>query len=104
MDNWPSDYHEEFSRALEGLQLTSDGNGKTWAELVDRLLTPGITGEGCLYKENMLTVDDDFITVFLVFYRKFAAPSRLLRALITRYKEAESRAIDYMLQMVVQTR
>jgi len=54
--------------------------------------------------ENCANVDEDFIFIFLVVYRKFAAPSRLLRSILTRFKEAESRAIDYMLQMVVQTR
>jgi len=48
-ENWPSDYHEEFSRALEGLHIISDGGGKTWGDLVDRLLNPGIPGEGNFY-------------------------------------------------------
>jgi hypothetical protein len=47
MENWPGDYHEEFSRALDGLSLSG---GKTWNELVDRLLTPGIPGEGITFQ------------------------------------------------------
>ena len=46
MDNWPSDEHDEFARALEGLNLTGDGGGMTWNELIDRLLSPGIPSEG----------------------------------------------------------
>jgi hypothetical protein len=40
----------------------------------------------------------------LVFYRKFAAPSKLLESLIGKYEEAQRAAVDYMLQMIVQTR
>jgi hypothetical protein len=51
-----------------------------------------------------LIVDDDFIFIFLVFYRKFAAPSKLLQSLIAKFKEATESAIDYMLQMIPQMR
>lgn len=52
----------------------------------------------------MLTLDDDFLAIFLVFYRKFAAPSTLLHGLIAKFEEASRSAIDYMLQMIIQTR
>ena len=45
MDNWPADEQDEFARALANLNLT-DGGGQTWEELIDRLLSPGIPGEG----------------------------------------------------------
>lgn len=45
MDNWPPDDQDEFARALANLTLT-DGGGQTWEELIDRLLSPGIPGEG----------------------------------------------------------
>jgi hypothetical protein len=40
------DDHEEFANAMEGLSLTGDGGGKTWEELIDRLLSPGIPSDG----------------------------------------------------------
>src|SRR5271170_1013180 len=49
-------------------------------------------------------VDEDFRTIFLVFYRRFAAPSRLLQSLIAKFEEATRSAIDIMLQMIRQTR
>jgi hypothetical protein len=42
--------------------------------------------------------------MFLAFYRKFAAPSKLLHSLIAKYEEGSRSAIDYMLKMIVQTR
>ena len=51
-----------------------------------------------------MTLDDEFLNMFLVFYRKFAAPSKLLECLIAKYEEATRSAVDYMLQMIVQTR
>lgn len=104
MDTWPSDEHDEFARALEGLNLTGDGGGMTWDELINRLLSPGIPGEGSIYLKVLLIVDEDFIFIFLVFYRKFAAPSKLLQSLIAKFQEATESAIDYMLQMIAQTR
>jgi hypothetical protein len=44
------------------------------------------------------------MNIFLVFYRRFAAPSKLLESLIARFNEASQSAVDYMLQMIVQTR
>ena len=104
MADWPSEEQDEFARALEGLNLTGDGAGMTWNELIDRLLSPGIPGEGTVTMKHLLIVDDDFIFTFLVFYRKFAAPCNLLRSLIVKFKEATDFAIDYMLQMILQTR
>jgi hypothetical protein len=49
-------------------------------------------------------VDEEFIFIFLVFYRKFAAPSRLLQSLIAKFEEASNSAVDTMLQMIAQTR
>lgn len=45
MDRWPAEDQEEFARALADLNLTDSG-GQTWEELIDRLLSPGIPGEG----------------------------------------------------------
>jgi hypothetical protein len=45
MDSWPTDDQDEFARALADLNLT-EGRGQTWEELIDRLLSPGIPGEG----------------------------------------------------------
>jgi hypothetical protein len=103
MDRWPLDDHEEFAHAMEGLTLTGDGSGKTWEELIDRLLSPGIPSDG-MPSSRTLTVDDDFIFLFLIFYRKFAAPSKLLQSLISKFEEASRLAVDYMLQMIAQTR
>jgi hypothetical protein len=47
MDSWPADDQDELSRALADLNLT-DGGGQTWEELIDRLLNPGIPGEGVI--------------------------------------------------------
>jgi hypothetical protein len=52
----------------------------------------------------MLNADNEFLTIFLVFYRKFAAPSKLLKSLIAKFEEAARSAVDYLLQMIVQTR
>jgi len=43
--DWPTDDHDEFARALANLSF-SEGSGQTWEELIDRLLNPGIPGEG----------------------------------------------------------
>jgi hypothetical protein len=43
--DWPTDDHDEFARALANLSF-SENNGQTWEELIDRLLNPGIPGEG----------------------------------------------------------
>jgi hypothetical protein len=104
MDRWPPDYSEEFDQALEKLSLTGDGVGQTWSELIDRLVSPGIPGEGNYSTWDVLTVDEDFIFIFLVVYRKFAAPSRLLQSLIAKFEEASNSAVDCMLQMIAQTR
>ena len=43
--DWPTDDHDEFARALANLSF-SENSGQTWEELIDRLLNPGIPGEG----------------------------------------------------------
>jgi len=48
MDPWPGEDNEDFQRALESLNL-SDGNGQTWEELIDRLLSPTIPSDGNPY-------------------------------------------------------
>ena len=52
----------------------------------------------------LLIADVEFLNIFLVFYRRFAAPSKLLESLIAKYEEASISAVDYILQMIVQTR
>ena len=37
---------DEFSRALANLNLATEGGGLTWEELVERLINPGIPGDG----------------------------------------------------------
>jgi len=51
-----------------------------------------------------LIADEDLLTIFLAFYRKFAAPSKLLDSLLAKFEEAGRSAVDYILQMIVQTR
>ena len=46
--DWPTDDREEFERALANLSF-SETRGQTWEELIDRLLNPGIPGEGCSF-------------------------------------------------------
>lgn len=103
VDYLGSEDHEAFVRALENLELP-DG-GQTWEELIDRLINPGIPGEGTLYREIcMLMIDNDFALIFLVVYRRFAAPSKLLNSLISKFEEATTHAIDSILRMIIQTR
>jgi hypothetical protein len=105
---------DEFARALAKLSLAAEGGGLTWEELIERLINPGIPGDGnnpispwfCIQGLvfSGLIVDEEFLTMFLAFYRKFAAPSKLLQSLIAKYEEGSRSAIDYMLKMIVQTR
>jgi hypothetical protein len=57
-----------------------------------------------IFGVRRLIADEEFLTIFLAFYRKFAAPSKLLHSLIAKYEEGSRSAIDYMLKMIVQTR
>ena len=103
MDHWPTDDQEEFARALANLNLT-DGGGQTLGGIDRSISKSWYSRRGYIHSFSVLTVDDDFLTIFLVFYRKFAAPSKLLHSLIAKYEEANRSAVDYMLQMIVQTR
>jgi hypothetical protein len=44
------------------------------------------------------------MTVFLVFYRKFAPPSKLLSSLMAKFEEASELAIDYTYQIIIQSK
>jgi hypothetical protein len=37
---------DEFARALAKLSLAAEGGGLTWEELIERLINPGIPGDG----------------------------------------------------------
>ena len=50
--DWPTDDQEDFARALASLNLM-DGGGQTWEDLVDRLCSPGIPGEGTQVVDNV---------------------------------------------------
>jgi hypothetical protein len=62
LDRWPLEDQEEFAQAMEGLGLTGDGGGKTWEELIDRLLSPGIPSDGM----NAIGGDVDFRRRFYI--------------------------------------
>jgi hypothetical protein len=51
--DWPTDDHDEFARALANLSF-SENSGQTWEELIDRLLNPGIPGEGSPHPITMI--------------------------------------------------
>lgn len=57
----------------------ADEQGVTFDELVDRLIALPVTKQ-----------DGKFTDIFLCLYRKFAAPSKLLNALIARFEETEA--------------
>ena len=68
-------------------------NGATFEELVDRLLA-----------QPMSKADTKFCAIFLALYRKFAAPGRLLEAIITRFDALERTGLPEMLKTVTQLR
>jgi hypothetical protein len=73
-DDIPILEREEEMEDLHEEEKPAHSRGMTWDELVDRLLS-----------QPMSRADNDFSTIFLCFYRKFAAPRDLLSAILHRY-------------------
>lgn len=68
--------------------------GSSFDELVDRLLS-----------QHMCKADTNFSDIFLCLYRKFAAPSELLSAILIRFKFImEDEHAHYLTQMAAQLR
>lgn len=68
-------------------------NGATFEELVDRLLA-----------QPTSKADGKFVVIFLALYRKFAAPGRLLEAIVERFDTLERNGTPLMIKMVSQLR
>jgi hypothetical protein len=68
-------------------------NGATFEELVDRLLS-----------QPTSKADGKFVVIFLALYRKFAAPGRLLEAIVERFDALERNGTPLMIKMVTQLR
>lgn len=67
---------------FEGGEKPAQSRGYTWDELVDRLL-----------RQTMSRGDQDFATIFLCFFRKFAPPRDLLNSILDRFDQANSDSI-----------
>ncbi|KAK5175027.1 uncharacterized protein LTR77_000163 [Saxophila tyrrhenica] len=68
-------------------------NGATFDELVDRLLA-----------QPTSKVDSKFTAIFLALYRKFAAPGRLLEAIVERFDALERNGNALLIKTVSQLR
>ena len=80
--------------ATAGAQAASTPEtGATFDELVDRLLS-----------QPTSKVDTKFIAIFLALYRKFAAPGRLLEAIVERFDMLDRNGTPQMLVTVNQLR
>ena len=77
------------------LRSSSESNeaGSTFDELVDRLLSP-----------SMSKLDTKFMAVFLCLYRKFAAPSDLMSAIIIRFEALNGIHYPQILRITSQLR
>ncbi|EKG21694.1 Ras-like guanine nucleotide exchange factor [Macrophomina phaseolina MS6] len=73
--------------------MPSDENGYTFEQLVDRLVAQPLSKQ-----------DTKFVAIFLALYRKFAAPSQLLEALIKRFEALENEKSPQMIRTVDQLR
>ncbi|KAF3914221.1 hypothetical protein AA313_de0200259 [Arthrobotrys entomopaga] len=75
-----------------GMQRISSGSGQytglAWDDLVDRLLA-----------YPMSRADQDFATVMLCFFRKFAAPVDLLDSILTKFERVSKVEPIFLLQM-----
>ncbi|PYH44321.1 putative Ras guanyl-nucleotide exchange factor RasGEF [Aspergillus saccharolyticus JOP 1030-1] len=74
-------------------ESSSHENGFTFDELVDRLVA-----------QPMSKHDSKFASIFLCLYRKFAAPSSLLTALINRFERNEREISDQLTRIADQLR
>ena len=68
-------------------------NGATFDELVDRLLA-----------QPTSKADSKFAAIFLALYRKFAAPGRLLEAIVERFDKLDRNGLAPMIKTVAQLR
>nr|OQO28265.1 hypothetical protein B0A51_04355 [Rachicladosporium sp. CCFEE 5018] len=68
-------------------------NGATFDQLVDRLLAKPIS-----------KADEKFVVIFLALYRKFAAPGRLLEAVVDRYNALDQESLPAMMKTVARLR
>ncbi|GAB7322496.1 hypothetical protein MBLNU13_g03429t1 [Cladosporium sp. NU13] len=86
---------ESAASGLLNAQPTSalSENGATFEELVDRLLS-----------QPTSKADGKFVVIFLALYRKFAAPGRLLEAIVERFDALERNGTPLMIKMVAQLR
>ena len=98
--NAADQYHDSPSSALPKQQPKEDGAvsdkpelGTTFDNLVDRLLS-----------QTMSKADTKFVAMFLCLYRKFAAPSMLLSAIILRFGKCNDPKYPLMLRTVSQMR
>ncbi|KAK8165536.1 ras guanine nucleotide exchange factor domain-containing protein [Phyllosticta citrichinensis] len=73
--------------------MPSDENGYTFDQLVDRLVA-----------QPQSKQDTKFIAIFLALYRKFAAPSQLLDAIIKRFDALEHEKHPKMIRTTAQLR
>lgn len=95
------DGHEEHSLDMNFLkagdknlkQTESTESGASFDELVDRLLSP-----------SMSKSDSKFRAIFLCLYRKFAAPSDLMSAIIHRFEKLNSTQHPQILRNTSQLR
>lgn len=95
------DVHEENSLDVDllnagakNLKLTeSTESGASFDELVDRLLSPSLSKS-----------DSKFLSIFLCLYRKFAAPSDLMSAIIHRFEKVNSAPQPQILRITSQLR
>ncbi|KAL1382025.1 rap guanine nucleotide exchange factor 4 [Phyllosticta capitalensis] len=73
--------------------MPSDENGYTFDQLVDRLVA-----------QPQSKQDTKFIAIFLALYRKFAAPSQLLEAIIKRFEAHDQEKHPKMIRTTSQLR
>lgn len=73
--------------------MPSDENGYTFDQLVDRLVA-----------QPQSKQDTKFIAIFLALYRKFAAPSQLLEAIIKRFEALDHEKHPKMIRTTSQLR
>lgn len=80
-------------KPAESVSSENSENGLTFDELVDRLVA-----------QPMSKQESKFASVFLCLYRKFAAPSTLLNALISRFEKNENNTVDQLTRIADQLR
>ncbi|KAF2460503.1 ras guanine nucleotide exchange factor domain-containing protein [Lineolata rhizophorae] len=69
---------DQGARSIRSEMPSSDANGYSFEQLVDRLLAQPLSKQ-----------DSKFASIFLALYRKFAPPGRLLDAIIRRFEALE---------------